>query len=116
MNNVGYPAPGTFNLVLADGSERAVSVDVLNTLPKVTVSFNGTDMEVLGLMDALKKYDVETVNQITANGENNTTLSLAGDQISKSYLDIQVNGTVRVVVQGLEENAWVVGLTTLKVQ
>ena len=116
LTNVGYPAPGTFNLVLADGSEQVVYVDVLNALPKVTVSFNGTEMDVLGLMDALKKYNVETANQITARGVDNASLNLTEDQIAKSYLDIHEDGTVRLTVQGLEQNEWIEGLVSLKIQ
>ena len=114
-NNGGYPAPGTFNLVLADGSERDVSVDELKTIPKVTVSIDGSDMEVLGLMDALKKYDVEAVTDITAVGISYSTINLTSDQVSKSYLDIREDGTVRLVVQGLPKNEWIEGLESLKI-
>ena len=94
LTNVGYPAPGTFNLVLADGSEQVVYVDVLNALPKVTVSFNGTEMDVLGLMDALKKYNVETANQITARGVDNASLNLTEDQIAAIRKIIENNHKV----------------------
>jgi hypothetical protein len=116
LTNTGYPGPGTFLLTLADGSNKTMSVDVLNSLPKEKVSFDGTELEVLALVDALKQYDVVTYNQITAVGVGSTSLTLTSDQIAQSYLDILPDGTIRIAVQGLPQNAWVAALASMKIE
>lgn len=115
LTNLGYPAPGTFNLVLADGSSKSVSVDTLKTLPQEKVSFDGTELEALALVDALKHVGVETYNQVTVSGSGNN-LTLTKDQIAQSYLQLFPDGTIRVAVQGQPQNTWVVGLKTMAIE
>ena len=113
--NTGYPAPGTFKLALADGSEKTMAVDTLNTLPKEKVSFDGTDLNVLALVDALKQYGVESYNQVSATGAGGAAITLTKDQVAQAYLDILADGTARLVVQGQPQNTWVAGLISITV-
>lgn len=64
LTNLGYPAPGTFNLMLADGSVKSVAVDTLNTLPKEKVSFDGTELEALALVTVLSKSGLKPITRL----------------------------------------------------
>ena len=116
LGNTGYPAPGTFKLTLADGSEKSMAVDTLNTLPKEKVTFDGTELNVLSLVNALKQYGVESYNQVIATGAGGAAITLTKDQVAKAYLDILADGTARLVVQGQAQNTWVAGVASLTIQ
>ncbi len=115
-SNTGYPAPGTFKLILADGSEKAMAVDTLNTLPKEKITFDGTELNVLSLVNALKQYGVESYNQIIVSGANGAGTTLTKDLVAKAYLDILADGTARLVIQGQPQSSWVAGLVSLTIQ
>ena len=115
LTNLGYPAPGTFNLMLADGSVKSVAVDTLNTLPKEKVSFGGTELEALALVTVFKQVGVETYNQVTVSGSGNNK-TLTKDQIAQSYLQLFPDGTIRVAVQGEPEDTWIVALKTMAIE
>ena len=114
--NNGYPAPGTFKLILADGSEKSMAVDTLNTLPKEKVTFDGTELNVLSLVNALKQYGVESYNQVIANGAGGAGITLTKDLVAKAYLDILADDTARLVIQGQPQNSWIAGLASLTIQ
>jgi hypothetical protein len=115
LTDTGYPGPGTFMLTLADGSEKTVAVDTLNALPKMKVSFDGTELDVLALTDAFTQYYVTDYNQISATGSGGASLTLTKDQIAQAYLEIHTDGTIRLVVQGLPQSSWVEGLASMKI-
>ncbi len=116
VGQTGYPAPGTFKLILADGSEKSMAVDTLNTLPKEKVTFDGTELNVLSLVNALKQYGVESYNQVSATGAGGAAFTLTKDLVAKAYLDILADGTARLVIQGQPQNTWVAGLASLTIQ
>ncbi len=112
----GYPAQGQgLAFTLPGGASKAVTLDNLIALATVNVNISGKDQPLRKLSDALSLAGAANYTKVTVTGQSGT-LALTKDQVAQAYLDIQGNGAMRVVVQGIDPTQWPNGVTTIQVQ
>jgi hypothetical protein len=113
---VGYPAPGAEVQVKApDGKTKKIAMSALMGIAKVKVPVNGKDMELRKLADLFNVAGIAAYKTVTVVGSNGQ-LQLTGDQPGKAFLDVAVDGTIKLVIDGVQPEKWITGVTQVSAQ
>jgi hypothetical protein len=109
----GYPAPGGgLQVTGADGKAKAIAI---GAIAKVKVSVNGSSMDLRKLSDVLNAAGIASAKQATVVGSNGK-MTLTTDQLAKAYLDVAADGTIKLVVDGVQPDQWISGVTQVTAQ
>lgn len=111
----GYPAPGTINVELAGNEVKVLAADALQALARQKITIDGSEIQALSLASALQTLGLTTYDKLVASG-GGQVLELTKEQVAQAYLDLQGNGTIRLLVQGMPQSAWLQTLSTIQIQ
>ena len=112
----GYPAQGAgLTVTLVGGASQVLTLDVLKSLATVNVNLEGKDQPYRKLGDVLVKAGATGFKTVNVTGQNGL-LPLNPDQVGQAYLDIQADGKIRVLVQGIPQAQWPTSVTSITVQ
>ena len=102
-------------VTLVGGATQTLSLDIIKSLATVNVNLEGKDQPYRKLGDALNKAGATGFKTVTVAGQNGT-LQLNPDQVGQAYLDVQADGSVRLLVQGLPAAQWPVKISAITLQ
>jgi hypothetical protein len=112
----GYPAQGgALVITLPGGGSQPISPDTLKSLPASNVNIAGKDQSLRKLGDMLNMVGASNYTKVTATGKSGS-LTITKDQAAQAYIDLQADGTVRLLVQGVDQAQWPAGVTAIQVQ
>jgi PBP1b-binding outer membrane lipoprotein LpoB len=111
-----YPPDGIIlQIVKADGKVVPIEFKGLSALAKQQVTLDNKPQNVSKLTDALSLGGITAFNKVTVMAASGS-LALTKDQVAQAYLDVQANGNVRLLVQGVPADKWLTGVNGLKVE
>ncbi len=112
----GYPVPGGGVIVtLAGGANQVLTLDILKSLATVNVNLEGKDQPYRKLGDVLTKSGAAGFKAVVVTSQSGS-LPLNPDQVGQAYLDVQADGNIRLLVQGLPQTLWLTNVNGITVQ
>ena len=102
-------------VTLAGGANQVMTLDILTSLATVNVNLEGKDQPYRKLGDVITKAGAAGFKTVVVTGQSGT-LPLNPDQVGQAYLDVQADGNIRLLVQGLPPAQWMTNVNGIIVQ
>ena len=114
------PAPGIglteFQVVKADGSKFAVTLDALKKLPLANITVDGKVQEGPKLMDVLKLASVTDFSEVTLTGSASPVTLTRAQVDDNTILDFNNHGTLKLATTYVPMPNWTKDVSEITVK
>ena len=114
------PAPGIglteFQIVKADGSKFAVTLDALKKLPLANITVDGKVQEGPKLMDVLKLASVTDFSEVTLTGSASPVTLTRAQVDDNTILDFNNHGTLKLATTYVPMPNWTKDVSEITVK